>query len=650
MSTSAALSLAVLKVNWEQGKDFLDNFVLLVAECIRVSQFDVISVPELKNELRNRFGLEFPHSAIKAILGRVARHGYIRRDRSVYVPERAQLALLDFHAKQQEVLRAHEALIEELISFCRDKFEIHWSSEDAETGLQSFLEEDQLNMVSALTSGTLIPPVQNLPTSTKYLVGAFVQHLQEQHAAGFDYMETVVKGNMLANAIFLPEREWQATKFRHTSVYLDTSFLIYALGYGGSVRKEPCTELLDLLRDAGAELRSFRHTLMEVRNALQACAYRIGSDRTANGYGPSVEYFLSMGSTASDIELYCARLENDLAALQIQVVDKPTYIREYVIDEKALAQLLDERLTYSHVWARDRDVDSISAIVRLRECDEFYTVEDCRAIFVTTNAALARAAREFAHREASPNAVPPCITDYALTNLLWIKKPTQKPNLPRHRIIADCYAAMQPEPRLWAKYLAEIGKLQELSQCTEEEYYLLRYSLEGKQTLMDLTLGEQEAFTQGTPQEILQLVKANITRTLEEQIRAQESDLVKALENKTKLAQRLLDVQEATTKREEERVARVHARANTYARRITRILGATLFLLLVMIAASTFPWTFPALNKAPLKYAVTLLQLIMYALTILDLWKGVAIRDAVAKAESYASRIIESKLRTLSES
>ncbi len=46
-------SLALLKVNYDQQrKDYFDNFVPMVAECLRCSSEDIISVPELKSELR----------------------------------------------------------------------------------------------------------------------------------------------------------------------------------------------------------------------------------------------------------------------------------------------------------------------------------------------------------------------------------------------------------------------------------------------------------------------------------------------------------------------------------------------------------------------------------------------------------------------
>ena len=59
--TPTISSLALLKVNYdEQRKDYFENFVPIVAECLRRSSGDVISLQDLQSDLRERFGLSLP--------------------------------------------------------------------------------------------------------------------------------------------------------------------------------------------------------------------------------------------------------------------------------------------------------------------------------------------------------------------------------------------------------------------------------------------------------------------------------------------------------------------------------------------------------------------------------------------------------------
>ena len=66
-------SLALLKVSYDrQHKDYFDNFVSMVAECLRRSAEDVVSLPDLQADLRKQFGLSLPQNAIRTVLKRRA--------------------------------------------------------------------------------------------------------------------------------------------------------------------------------------------------------------------------------------------------------------------------------------------------------------------------------------------------------------------------------------------------------------------------------------------------------------------------------------------------------------------------------------------------------------------------------------------------
>ena len=75
MPQSVIPSLAILKVNWDEGRDYIENFVPFVAECIRMAPQPEISVGDLQAAVRDTFGINIPQGALQIILGRAARHG-----------------------------------------------------------------------------------------------------------------------------------------------------------------------------------------------------------------------------------------------------------------------------------------------------------------------------------------------------------------------------------------------------------------------------------------------------------------------------------------------------------------------------------------------------------------------------------------------
>jgi len=622
VANQAIISLAILKVNFDVlGKTYLDNFVPFVAEAIRLSTDEIVSLPALRQQLAAHFGLTIPQKVISAILRRARKQGYVRLENGVFARNLDKLAELEFAAIQQRVVEQHEALVDSLVRFCAERFDVKLSRDEAEGALLSCMEDYQLLLFDTATQWKVIPSVETPIKSAKFLVASFVQHLQETHAAAFEYLETVVKGHMLANAIFLPDPNQAERNFRNTEVYFDTSFLIFVLGYAGEALRDPCRELLDLLYGKGAQLRCFRHTLDEVRGALDACAYRMARGQLRDAHGPSIEYFLTRGYTASDIELFCVRLEDDLRALRVRVVDKPPYEHSLVIDEAELERVLDNEVRYSNPQARVRDVDSISAIIRLRRGREFFVIEESRALFVTTNSSLSRAVQFFL-RDATPGAVTPCLTDDVLTTLVWLKSPQKAPDLPKKRIIADCYAAIQPSDRLWQLYLAEIDKLEKAGRLTTDDYYLLRHSIEAKAVLMDLTLGNEEAFCEGTVPEILEHVRSRV-----------RTDLVSKLESEVEARQEAEKAARSAKAREEEIRARLKARAQNYARVVTKAIEYGVLLLLVVGTASTFPWTFPPPRVALFRYLISVVQMFLLILSVGNLMYGTKIEEYIRKWE-----------------
>jgi hypothetical protein len=217
------------------------------------------------------FGLTIPQNAIDTLLRRLRKRKYITLKDKIYRADRKRLDALKFRDVQQLVLEMQELLLDRFRDFCLEKFDIRLSSEEADAALRSFLEDEQFLVTNIRDYTPVLPRVKNARKNSRFLVGSFIQYLQQTQGASLDYLDQVAKGHMLANALFLPDIERASRKFNQTEVYLDTTFLIYALGYAGEARQEPCIELLELLYETGAHLRCFRHTYEEIREVLDAC-------------------------------------------------------------------------------------------------------------------------------------------------------------------------------------------------------------------------------------------------------------------------------------------------------------------------------------------------------------------------------------------
>lgn len=662
--TAPLISLAMLKVYWDQRrKDYIDNFVPMVAESIRTSPNDIVSIPSLQQEVRAGFGLRLPQHNLRIILNRIAKLGLIQSKDKVYVRNQEALRTLNFGVVQSSVVAMHEQLIASFRSFARDRHQLDWSIENAENALYSYLA------TYALVDGTGGEGCERPSSDTEtvhFVAGEFVNHLRQNDPTSFEYLETIIKGDILATAIFLPDPSRAAQKFHKTSVYLDTSVLVFALGYGGETRAAPTREMLELLYQAGADLRCFSHTADEIRSILTACAYRIEKNQLVDSYGPSIEYFLERGFTASEIRIFVEKLEKDLAGLRVKIVDKPSFESDYMIDEQLLADHIKKYVHYRADNALWRDVGSISSVIRLRGGHESLHVEQCKAVFVSSNGGLVQAAREFGKGEAGGDGVPPALTDHALTNMLWLKLPVQAQDMPRKRLIAASYAATQPDDKLWAKFLEQLSKDRQSSTVSEEDYYLLRHSLQARAALMEVTLGDEEAFTAGTVQEILEMAKENVRRDLNEQLQKETSARISA-EHQAEQARQAALAAAATAEQDKaaitaaaelerqrvlDEISRRDAlrqtnrrnRAVTWAKYTAQFLWTALVVALLIGSFASYLQGRQRIQKSALWYVLALLQGGIVLFGILSLIWGTSIDAIVRRTERWLTDRFEAWL------
>lgn len=637
MTRSTLVSLAILKVNYERlGRDYIDSFVPFVAECLRTASDDPVSLPTLQGALKDEFGLVLPLNPLRQVLQRAARAGFVRRESGVFYRNLDACRATAFGDTRTSVTNVQARVVDSVKRFAAEHHATSWTDEQAEQALLTFVGDSGLDVLFSIAEQTVLPRSAG-DGPAAFIVAGFLDRCRASEPSLFADCETIVKGALLANALYVPDHGKLAQRFRGTRVYLDTSFLIFALGYAGPDRQAPCIELIELLKEYGAELRCFQHTVDEIRGVLDACAAKIRRGQLRDAFGPTIEYFVTQGLQSTDVDLMAARLSQHLAYMGVLVAEAPGYReREFVIDEPGFETHLRDTVGHHNPKALQHDVDCIAAIARARRGRDSFAVETCGALFVTTNSELARATRAFFQADSPQGAIALCISDYALGNLLWLKNPTRAPDLPRSRLIADAFAALQPPDHLWKTYLVEIAQLEERGDVRPEDYLLLRHSVSAKTALMDITKGDIAAFTQGTVAEVLEVAKRTVRADLEDELSAERR---RRISSELQLADR--------TAFEEGRRAHIRSLAQRSARWSARVLFAAILIGLALALLYTFPWPLPALGAGWPRYALFAAQAALFGYVVVSMGWGTTVRQLVARIEARICYRLEGALQRL---
>lgn len=651
VSESVCISLALLKAQSDFGKDYIDNFVPLVRECLRLDPADVVSLPEMQQLLQKEFLLRLPASIVETILKRLKSQGALKRESGSYIKVRGRLDDDRFQRCRQDVLRMYHDLVQSFQRDAAERFSVSLDTEQAEVALEAFIGENQLNLLSDTVERLELRHESN--PNRRYLVARYVCRIAHERAYEWECFEAVHQGYLLANAVYLPDMSQARRRFTHTDVYCDTGVLLPALGYADPMYAEPCTALLTQLRSMKISPRCFAHTREEVYRALANCAWRLQADRLGDAYGPVMAYFIEQRMTGSDVRLLMEQLDDNLRGIGVQVVDKPSYDQHpYVIDHEGLACALAKAIPDHSEAALAHDVESIAAVMRLRAGLHPRHVEDCRAVFATKNATLVHVSREFLSHELGEGEVSPSITDSALTNILWLKQPTAAPELPRKRVIADCYAATQPSAQLWRQFVTEVEKLRLNNELETDDYYNLRYSLRAREYLMEETHGEAKAFTEATVTQIMsrmdqvrrqELDRARTEIQVQLQYKLDEKDSrISALEDEAARTMARFEGREASRR---ETIAR---RAAVAGRICAWIVAVALGAVCVVGTANTFPWSLPKPAEARWRYALSTALALLFVLTVGNALCGVCVRDVFASVRSWCTHQATRAMRAVS--
>ena len=260
--------------------------------------------------------------------------------------------------------------------------------------------------------------------------------------------------------------------------------------------------------EEGANLKVFTHSINEIEGILYAAINVVENKQYQfSQYGDTIKYLFDNGYSSSDILLIINNLQKNIESLRVTLCEPPSYSIDLGVDETLLEKLLKEKVGYRRREALIHDKESLTAIFRLRKGKKKNKIEECDAVFITMNNLLSHISTEFFKSYHDIPFIPIAILDHVLASIAWVKKPIKAQNLHLKMLFADCYVALNPSDELWKKYLDEVNNKKQKSDISDDACLQLRFSIEARQTLMEITKGEVDNLSGNTIDEILEKLR-----------------------------------------------------------------------------------------------------------------------------------------------
>jgi len=368
VSQNALSTLAYINISWnEERRSYLDNFTPFLLEALR--RLQVPSEPsEISQKIGQIFGLNFPIDVVKNLIDRAVRTKQVQRldsSNEVILADGVSITLPQLKSQQRELQVQQSELIKALSVFVSERFAESWSVEQAEVELFNFVEQYALPLLGTSLSARS----ERLPNieGSEYIIASFFDEVVSEDSRLFTFFEQLVKGTMLASALYLNGADQSNRKFEKTTLYLDTPILLQLLGLEGKAGERAAKETVQLAKDQQAGLACFRHTIREMRGVIDGAKRFLG--RTQGGESSPrgvAKHFIAEGLTINDVDIVLATFEEKLEHLGVRIVSTPEHEERYTVDELRLEDVLQETVGYMYPTTRASDLDSLTSIHRLR--------------------------------------------------------------------------------------------------------------------------------------------------------------------------------------------------------------------------------------------------------------------------------------------
>ncbi len=573
-------SLALLKVSWDHLKrDYLESFIPFLATLIQKRGYRKIEPPKLCEDFVKEFGFVVPYHPMIILLERARRRKLVRRDHGNLIPVTDNVIACDFGNRSEEQLRRHKKAVLEFIAFCQSRYAENLTEEQAESALISFLRTHDLDILFASQRDSVLPEVR--PSRThRYMFASFAKQVHDSDQELFQFLVDSAMGHVVASLLLYGNELAQFQgRLKNLNLYLDTSLILRLHGLEGDLRKTVCANLLENLREQGTCLLLFRHTRGEIMEILNNCYIWIQNPH----YDPSraslaCRHFVESGAKESDVQRSIDGIDQLLTDYDINEINPPISVGDirYQIDEDKLQKKINTTYVKFNPRFEElekdetilRDIRSIAAIYRLRRGEKRTSLRKAGHVFVTSNSALAWASRKFEISEWGDQPfIPACLTDVFVGTLVWLQAPSRIAAMDDRKLIAQCYASLQPSRVLLKKFVDQVEKLGQEERIDQEACFLLRTSTVARQMLSEKTMGDPNRITDTTPIEVLEGIKNEIRR----------KENVKYSAEKKKHAETTEDLRKV-----EVTLGIVENNMKSFAERISRIVGLVIFVALIV--------------------------------------------------------------------
>ena len=345
------------------------------------------------------------------------------------------------------------------------------------------------------------------------LCAAFIVNSYHNDQNLYAMVMQIATGALVSQVILNLQDPGQTVSLQGLTVILDTPFLMSALDLSSEEAHTFSSELCNQLREKGAQLAAFAHSVDELKDNLKAV---IGNFRMGTGFGATARR-LSGSAFAAYASAVLENPEVRLKQDNVRIIEAPKsddFFQYFTSEDQE--KLKASLGFFENQRAQERDAESIASTLRLRRGKrvKMGRFPSIGYLFVTENHLISERGQVFLKRRNlfADGEIPPAVTERYLAGLLWVMFGGKGKDLPRYLLLANCAAALEPRSDVvmqMHRFLTQVDPKQ------ADFFRTLMTEERAGQYMMQLTLGDSALLNQDNATDVLEQVKNSLMEKLE---------------------------------------------------------------------------------------------------------------------------------------
>ena len=275
MNNNLLISTAMLNAFWEQNqKDTLELLIPFIKYSIAKNTpvGHELNVSKIIEFFKLEFGYEsMPNNVVTLLLNRLCPDILDRQKTRYKLKVSLDKDVLNFEKGHACFGERRTKVAVALKDYLNDNF-ASLGAQDENSSMQALISFFITNGMCVIREADLLELLKKKDDTFKYAIAQFIVHEYKKKSAVFSYIEDMVKGFFVSTVISLQPQNptMPQSKFKGLKCFLDTRLILNALGLHLPDGKESAMQLLSMLKEKGAELCCFEHTLGEINDILDA--------------------------------------------------------------------------------------------------------------------------------------------------------------------------------------------------------------------------------------------------------------------------------------------------------------------------------------------------------------------------------------------